>query len=65
MVIHVQFIICGVGSLVSGEIFPELSLSPLLRNIQPEEDYQLCSNAMGCYLEPQKLKEKLVVQIQR
>jgi hypothetical protein len=34
MVIHVQFIICGVGSLVSGEIFPELSLSPLLRNIQ-------------------------------
>ena len=30
-----------------------------------EEDYQLCSNAMGCYLEPQKLKEKLVVQIQR
>jgi hypothetical protein len=34
IVIHVRFIICGVGSLVSGEIFPKLSLSHLSHNIQ-------------------------------
>ena len=34
MAIHVQFIIFGVGSLVSGEVFAKLSPSPLLNNIQ-------------------------------
>jgi hypothetical protein len=36
---------------------------PTLRILQiAEEDYQLCSNVMDCYLEPKTLKERLGAQ---